>query len=92
MDAVNEGTTEALVEETSNASVETERERQARQRVGGLVVLQLISRGYSLGYIAQLREETLAELVISLRDILDALGVDTLREGVREAQRRQLIV
>ena len=92
MAAVTEEAREALVKEAGDTNIGTHREQTARMRVRGLAVLQLIARGYSLAYIANLRAEPLAELVISLRDTLDALGAETVREGVREAQRRQLII
>lgn len=99
MDAVNHGAMEALshallrsAPPQSPAESEADREHTARIRVRGLVVLQLIARGYSLGYVSHLRSESLADLVASLRETLDALGAYTVRDAVRDARQRGLIV
>jgi hypothetical protein len=95
MDAVNDRALEPLSRRQVPAGLalsEAERERTARIRGRGLVILQILSRGYSIGYVAQLRTESLGELVASLRDTLDALGAETVSDGVREARRRGLII
>ena len=73
------------------ADSEEDRERAARTRVRGLVVLQIVARGYSIGYASRLRAEPLEELIVCVRETLDALCSYTITDGVREARRRGLI-
>jgi hypothetical protein len=95
MDAVNAEAMELLARRPVPAGLaltEAERENTGRIRALGLVVLQLIAQGYSIASVSQIRSESLAELITSMRDTLDALGVETIRDGIREAQRRGLIL
>jgi hypothetical protein len=64
----------------------------ARFDARALVVLQLVARGYSVVRIAQLRGEPLEHIIASLHDTLAALDSTTVRDAVRAAQHRGLIV
>ena len=98
MDTVNDGGMEALARALSPSApadslAETEeyREHTASIRVRGLVVLQTVARGYSIGYASRVRGEPLEELIVCVRETLDVLGSYTITDGVREARRRGLI-